>query len=332
VLVAAGAAIPVGRWLDHHGGRNLMTVGSALGVVAVVAWSQVRTVGQQYAVFVLIGLASAMSLYEAAFSVLIATTDPVRRNTALLTVTVVAGFASSIFFPLTGWLTTELGWRTALLILAALLAAIAVPGHLIAVPGARAHRERGPVRTGVRLGEALQDPGFWRLGLAFVLHAAAVSAVGVLLATFLRHAGHTTMAAATLAGLLGVLSVTGRIVTTTVARRHGMPAVTAAVFVVQAIGAAALPHVGHGLAGAAVCVTAFGLGFGVAAIARPAIVAARYGTARYASIASVLALPITLAQALAPLGAALLPPGRFLTVAAIACLAAAVLLASVRRP
>jgi MFS family permease len=58
VLVAAAVAIPVGRWLDRRGGRALMTAGSALGVAAVVAWSQVRTVGQLYGVFVVIGLAS----------------------------------------------------------------------------------------------------------------------------------------------------------------------------------------------------------------------------------------------------------------------------------
>jgi hypothetical protein len=110
-----------------------------------------------------------------------------------------------------------------------------------------------------------------------------------------------------------------------------MPAITAAVFAVQAIGAAALPHVGHSIAGAAACVIAFGLGFGVATFARPAIVTARYGTARYATVAGALALPITLAKAVAPLGAALLPPGRFLTAAAIACLIAATLLASMSR-
>lgn len=331
VLVAAGAAIPVGRWLDRHGGRALMTAGSALGAVAVAAWSQVRTVGQLYAVFIVIGLAGAMSLYEAAFSILIATTETSRRDSALLTVTIVAGFASSIFFPLAGWLTAAVGWRTALLILAALLAGTAIPGHLASIPNAHAHRDRVNLRTGTRLTEALRDNGFWLLGLAFVLHAAAVSAVGVLLVTFLHQAGHTTTIAATLAGLLGVLSVTGRLVTTALARRHGMPAITAAVFAVQAIGAAALPHLGRGLAGAAACVTAFGLGFCVATIARPAIVAARYGTARYASIAGALSLPITLAKGVAPLGAALLPHGRFLTAAAAACLIAAALLVSVSR-
>ena len=332
VLVAAMAAIPVGRWLDRRGGRALMTAGSVIGVAAVGAWSQVHTVGQLYAVFGLIGLASAMSLYEAAFSVLIATSEPGRRDTALLAVTIVAGFASSIFFPLTGWLATAVGWRGTLLILAALLAVTAIPAHLAGIPTAHAHRARASARPGQSPADALRDRGFWLLGGAFVLHAAAVSAVAVLLVTFLRQAGHAATIAATLAGLLGVLSVTGRLVTTALARRYGMATITAAVFAIQAAGAAALPHLGRSLAGAAACVTAFGLGFGVATIARPAIVAARYGTARYATIAAALTLPITLAKATAPLGAALLAPSQFMTVAAASCLAAAVLLAATRQP
>ena len=65
-----------------------------------------------------------------------------------------------------------------------------------------------------------------------------------------------------------------------------MTAVTAVVFAIQAVGILALPHLGRSTAGAAACVIAFGLGFGVATIARPAIIAARYGTARYATIAA----------------------------------------------
>jgi predicted MFS family arabinose efflux permease len=331
VLVAAVAAIPIGRWLDRHGGRALMAAGSVLGVAAVAGWSQVQTVGELYAVFVLIGLAGAMSLYEAAFAVVIAASEPSRRDAALLAVTIVAGFASSIFFPLTGWLAAAVGWRTALLILAVLLAATAIPGHLFAVPDRRTHRTRAAAHSGRRLADALRDEGFWLLAAAFVLHSAAVSTVGVLLVTFLRQAGHAATVAATLAGLLGLLSVFGRLATTALARRYGMAAIAAAVFAVQAAGAAALTYLGRSLAGAAACVIAFGLGFGVVTIARPAIVATRYGTARYATIAGALTLPITLAKATAPLAAATLPPGRFMTAAAAACLGAALLLAAATR-
>lgn len=332
VIVAAAAAIPIGRWLDRHGGRLLMTTGSVLGVAAVLAWSQVRTIGQLYAVFAVIGLASAMTLYEAASSVIVATADPKRRNDALVAVTIVAGFASSIFFPLTGLLLEHHGWRTTLLILALLLAVVTIPGHAIAVPAEHHHdnaHHRGRGAIGVR--QALRERTFWLLSIGFVANAAAVSAMGVHLLGLLRAAGHPTAVAATLSGLLGVLSVTGRLATTRLARCHSVTTITAVVFAIQAVGAAALPALGHTLAGAAACVTAFGLGFGVATIARPAILADRYGTARYATIAATMTTAITLAKAAAPLAAAALSLTAFSIAVATACLLAALSLSLTAR-
>lgn len=94
VLTSAALAVPVGRWLDRRGGRALMTGGSLLGAVMLAAWSQVHALWQLYLVQVGIGIAAAASLYEAAFAVIIAWHAPRRRSTALLTSTVVAGFAS----------------------------------------------------------------------------------------------------------------------------------------------------------------------------------------------------------------------------------------------
>ncbi len=208
-------------------------------------------------------------------------------------------------------------------------AAAAIPvGRWLDRHGGRAAMTAGsvPGAAGMPVREALRDIRFWVLTVAFVAHAAAVSAVGVLLVAYLRHAGHSATAAATISGLLGVLSVTGRLATTGLARRHGMTAVTAVVFAVQAAGVAVLPHVSGSIAWAAVCITAFGLGFGVATIARPAILAGRYGTHRYATIAATMAVPMTLAKAGAPLAAAGLGIGRFLSWAAVACLLAAALL------
>jgi predicted MFS family arabinose efflux permease len=303
-----------------------MTSCSILGVAAVLAWARVQSVAQLYLVLAVVGLAGAGSLYETAFAVLVATTDPARRDRALLAVTIVAGFASSILFPLTGWLLAHYGWRTTLTLLAGLLAVTAVPGHALAVPTRRTHHATARVREGLSVRAALSDRTFWWLTLAFLSQAGAVTAVGLLLVTYLRHAGHSVMVAATVSGLLGVLSVTGRIATSGLARRYGMTTIAAVVFAIQAAGAAALPHTGTSSGGAAVCVTAFGLGFGVATIARPAILADRYGTHRYATIAAAMAIPITLAKAGAPLAAATLGIDRFLYWAAGACLLAAILL------
>ena len=339
IVVAAAAAIPCGRWLDRHGGRALMTAGSVIGVAAVLGWSQVHQLWQLYAVFVLIGLAGAASLYEAAFPVVVAASPPADRNRALLTVTIIAGFASSIFFPLTGLLLEHLGWRGALAVLAGLLAVVAIPAHARLVPArapvllAGVGQQPGddhPRPDGATVAQALRQNAFWRLTGAFVAHAAAVSAVGVLLVTALRQLGQPATVAATVSGLLGVLSVTGRVVTTGFARRHGMTAVTAIVFAVQAIGVAALPHLGHTIGGAVACVVAFGLGFGVATIAKPAVIADRYGTTRYATITATMTVPVTLSKAFAPLAAAALPLNLSFTLAGVACVASAGLLWTTR--
>ncbi|GAA4261372.1 hypothetical protein GCM10022255_093760 [Dactylosporangium darangshiense] len=145
---------------------------------------------------------------------------------------------------------------------------------------------------------------------------------------FLVSRGHPATLAATVAGLLGVLSVTGRLLLTGARRRLPLTAVIAAVFTTQAVAGAALPLLAGSRAGAVGGVVAFGVGFGVASLASPALLADRYGTTAYATIAGTLNTPVTLAKAAAPLAAAALTAltGYGGTLAAIggACAVAAV--------
>lgn len=338
VLASAVFAVPVGRWLDRHGGRALMTAGSVAGMLLLVAWSQVTQVWQLYAVQIGIGIASAACLYEAAFAVIIAWHTPRKRSGALLALTVVAGFASTIFLPLTGWLVAQHGWRTSLLILALIQGLLTVPLHVIALraspaaPATHQQSERAPVRLRV----VFADQNFWLLGLAFTANTAAVAVVTVHLVAALVSWGHPAAFAATVAGLSGILSVTGRLVTTGLQRRLGTIPVVAAIFAIQGMAAAALAITGQHTIAAVTAVIGFGLGFGVAAIAKPVLLAERYDTRRYATIAATLVVPMTIARAGAPLGVAWLHTisggyrDVFLAVAAI-CFLAASALAAVRR-
>ncbi|WP_407695984.1 MFS transporter, partial [Sphaerimonospora thailandensis] len=108
-----------------------MSAGSVLGTLAVLAWSQVTSLAQLYGVFLAAGIASAMVLYEPAFAVIVGWFhgDERGRANALLALTIVAGFASTIFLPLTGLLVEHYGWRTALVILAVSYGAVAIPLH-----------------------------------------------------------------------------------------------------------------------------------------------------------------------------------------------------------
>jgi MFS family permease len=215
-----------------------MTSGALLGAGMRVAWAHVRTVWQLYLIFAGLGVAMAMALYEAATPVLVSWFDATRRAKAILGMIVVAGFASAIFMPLTGWLTERYGWRTTLLALAGLYAAGAVPLHWLVVrraPTAAAHPVRRTAahrRTLIRA--AMCDRRFWWLAAAFLAHAAAMTTMTVHLVGYLISRGHPATFAATVAGLLGVLSVTGRLLLTATARRIRLHRIVAAVFALQA--------------------------------------------------------------------------------------------------
>ncbi|TCC33180.1 MFS transporter [Kribbella speibonae] len=304
VLVAGLLSIPVGRRLDARGGHGLMTAGSIIGSLAVLGWSQVHNAVQLYAVFVLIGVASAMVLYEPAFAVVVAATQPARRAKALLGITLVAGFASSIFIPLTGQLVDRIEWRQALVVLAMALA-LTVPLHgfgLRRVAAAGRHERR------LRASPAwvLRDSAFWLLAATFVLHGAALAVIAVHLVQYLISLGHPAVVAATLAGLLGLLSVTGRVVTTLSTRWLPMATIVGIILIGQGVAMSLLPVLGRDLPGAIACLVVFGLGFGVASIATPVILLERYGATGYGTIAGTLAAPILIAKATAPLGGALL--------------------------
>jgi MFS family permease len=123
---------------------------------------------------------------------------------------------------------------------------------------------------------------------------------------YLISLGHPAVVAATLAGLLGLLSVTGRVVTTVSTRWLPMATIVGSILVGQGVAMSLLPVLGRHLLGAIACLVLFGLGFGVASIATPAILLERYGATGYGTIAGTLASPILIAKATAPLGGALL--------------------------
>jgi len=129
-LVAGFAAIPVGRWVDRHGARALMTTGSVLACLLLACWSTVHTLPVFYALMATMGVAMAAVLYEPAFAV-VATWFRRDRNRALTLLTFMGGFASVIFVPIASQLAGRFGWRTALLDLAGVLALLTVLPHLI---------------------------------------------------------------------------------------------------------------------------------------------------------------------------------------------------------
>ena len=111
-LLSTGVvAFPVGTWIDRHGGRGVMTLCSLAGGLLLLAWAQVETPWVFYCIWVCIGASMAGVLYEPAFAVITAVFGPEARR-GITALTLVGGFASTVFMPLTQLLIGALGWRT----------------------------------------------------------------------------------------------------------------------------------------------------------------------------------------------------------------------------
>ena len=120
LIVSAVAGIAVGRILDRTGPRNLMIGGSLTALVLV---SVAPNLPLFAAGWLLAGTAQTAVLYQPAFTVISRWYGPARVR-PLTSLTLVAGFASTIFAPLTAALCDALGWRGAFLVLAGLLAVV----------------------------------------------------------------------------------------------------------------------------------------------------------------------------------------------------------------
>lgn len=138
LLVSAAAGIPVGRILDRRGPHAVMTFGSILATVALLAVAATPNLTGFVAAWLLAGVAMAATFYQPAFAALTRWWGPDRIR-ALTTVTLAGGLASTVFAPLTATLADHMSWRATYAVLAAILAAITIPAHALALraPGPR---------------------------------------------------------------------------------------------------------------------------------------------------------------------------------------------------
>jgi MFS family permease len=129
-VTAGPASVPVGRLLERHGPRQIMTAGSVTGVVALVAVVAAPGPPWFFAAWLLAGLAQSALLYPPAFAVLTRWYGPDRVR-ALTTLSLVVGLSGTVFAPPTAVLVLHLGWRAAYLVLAVPPGAVTIPLHAL---------------------------------------------------------------------------------------------------------------------------------------------------------------------------------------------------------
>ncbi|HEV2128919.1 MAG TPA: MFS transporter [Thermomicrobiales bacterium] len=324
LIVSGIAGIPIGRWLDRHGPRALMTAGSVAATLLVLVWSQVGNLTTWYLLWVGIGVTMAATFYEPAFA-MIAVWFRRKRSRALTILTFFGGFASVIFIPLSERLVQAFDWRTALVILAAILAVGTIPAHALLLRrhpadlGLRPDGELAPEPSlnrspatadnddepALTWQDALRGATFWWIGGAFMLVMLAMVAVTVHLIPTLVNRGFSSGFAASAAGLVGLFALPGRLVFTPLGGRLPRQVVTALIFALEAAAIAVLA-IADTRAEVIAFVVLFGSGFGAITPARAALVADVYGSRSFGTIAGVLAMLVTTARGAGPILASLL--------------------------
>jgi MFS family permease len=304
-LTAAVVGLWVGRHIDVHGPRGVMTAGSALGVLAVLAIASAPTLWLFLLTWLVAGAAMSGTLYAPAFAAITGWAGP-QRVRALTAVTLVAGLASTVFAPVTAVLVDHVGWRQTYLVLAVVLVST-VPLHwwglrapwspLTAHPSATDGHDRGRV---------VRQPEFVLLVAAMTLGGFCVYAVVVNLVPLLTQNGLSTTEAAVALGIGGAGQVAGRLFYGPVLTRISARARTVATLAAASGTTLALATVHDPVA--VVCAVSFAAGIarGIFTLIQATAVSDRWGTHEYGARNGILSGGVLAASAFAPWAGTLL--------------------------
>jgi MFS family permease len=310
-LIMASLTVITGRLVDRGLGGEMLVWGPVLAAVGVLGLGFAATPASWLAAWALIGVAQAGSLYETCFAFLTRRLGD-RARAAITRVTLVAGFAGTLAFPLGHWVGDLFGGQGGMLVFAG-VTLLAVPCNLFAVRSlrrrARAGSEAIAPEPGV-LKTALARPAFWTLvacfGLIWLNHGILITYVLELFAD--RGAGEGMAALA--AACIGPSQVAGRLLFLVSEARVGnaratliaLGGVVAASAILWLAGLAPVLIFGFALAQ--------GAGAGLMSILRPVLIAEILGRQGFGAISGAVAISPILASAAAPaLGALLLTTG-----------------------
>ncbi|MEX2561993.1 MAG: MFS transporter [Nitriliruptoraceae bacterium] len=305
-LATSGLLAPkVGRFVDHHGGRRVMVIGSITGAIGVAVWAVSTTPVLYLAAWLVIGTGMAMSLYEPAFAAVVKHV-PDRRRQGVLAITLMGALASTIFLPLASWLLDLLGWRQALVVLAVGHVMVTTPLCVSWIPSrstVTASRPSDPVGAAAPGTESppslVSSSRLRRITIVKVLGGSANVSVGIHVVSFLIGSGVSATRAALTAALLGLAKIVGRIAIGFAARRHAGHTLLTACLCLMGV-SLLIGVVAPTIAGQATMIVLFGIGGGGMTVAQPLVIVEQFGTRTYGITAGRISRMSSLSFSIAP--------------------------------
>jgi MFS family permease len=312
-LFTAGLVSPrVGDSIQHHGGRPVLVVSAVLLASGLTGLALAPVLPIYLASWLVLGAGMGAGLYDAAFATL-GRLYGHRARTAIATLTLFGGFASTACWPLSAMLVSKFGWREACLVYAGIHLVVLLPLYAFALPkepnrhpmmaaeyheqARRSSQAGGPMPTGSMM-------LFMLVASAITIGSMISTVVSVHLLTILQARDIALAGAVALGALVGPSQVGARAIEMLISRYHHpiWTMVAATVFVAIGVGAlwAGLPLVSAAL-------VIYGAGIGIQSIARGTLPLALFGEHYYPAVMGRIAMPSLIAQAASPsLGALLM--------------------------
>ena len=304
-LLVSGLLGPmIGRRIDRLGGRDVLIVSNLLFALGLGLLGVAEKPVLLFAAWLIIGVGMGMGLYEAAFATLARLYGHAARN-PITGITLIAGFASTVAWPLTAWLDLAIGWRGACLFWAAVHLVVCLPLNRFLVPrpvqpalsqepeaagdtaaGPRPHFRPGEIRIMATLGFVFAAA--WFVSTALAAH----------LPRLLTETGVSPATALAAAMLVGPAQVAARMVEFAFLQRFHPLVSSRLATMLHPLGAAALLVTG---APAAFAFTILhGAGNGILTIAKGTLPLSLFGPEGYGWRQGLIAAPSRIAQAAAP--------------------------------
>ncbi len=304
-LLMAGVVSPrVGRAISKWGGRLTLAVSAVLLAAGLLILGSAQSIAWYLVAWLLLGVGMGSGLTDAAFSTLGSIYGEDARG-PITALTLFAGFASTICWPLSAYLVEHLGWRDACFIYAAIQIGVALPILLLALPRGSSIPQPTDDGEGARSWARLAPgelPTFALLAAVLTLSAAILSMMGIHLLPLLQARGLELSAAVGLGAIVGPSQVGARLVEMLVGR-HYHPIWTMTFSAVLVAAGTALLFAGFPVYSAAIVL--YGAGNGLGSVARGTLALALFGSPRYSVLMGRLALPILMSMALSPVLAAI---------------------------
>lgn len=297
-LLVGGTTSPlVGRLIEAHGGRPVLSASSVFFGCGLILLGLAHHVPVYLAGWILIGIGMASGLYGASFATL-GRAYGVEARSAIATLTLIAGFASTVCWPMAAFLVAHFGWRNACFAYAALQFCVSLPLHYLVMPRAGPKAtSAGGEKVAVPVFTDEQRRAFHLFAAMITLGGTAAALVAVNLFTLLQSRGLALAGAVGLGTLIGPSQVGARIVEITFGHNYKPIWTMLTSTGLIALGLAMLWW-GRPLLAAAIILHA--AGNGIWSIARGAVPLALFGAAGYATLMGRLELFNLVSQAIGP--------------------------------